>query len=111
MGLDAIHLTYLFDTLSKSLCVRYYYMPLVVFILGSVTPCSVSIGGVTVLARTIKESVYIRVTNPTLNRSVGKYNLHHLRDRVLFNTPDLKINNDNGHVHRTSFSGHAHSNQ
>ena len=23
--------------------------------------------------------------------------------------PDLKINNDNGHVHRTSFSGHAQS--
>ena len=57
------------------------------------------------LARTIKESIYIRVNNPTLNRNVGKYNLHHILDRVLFNTPDLKINNDNGHVH----SGHAQS--
>ena len=28
---------------------------------------------------------------------------------VLFNTPDLKISNDNGHVYRTSFSGHAQS--
>ena len=28
---------------------------------------------------------------------------------VLFNTPDLKINNDNGHAHRTSLSGHAQS--
>ena len=27
------------------------------------------------LARTIKESIYIRVNNPTLNRNVGNYNL------------------------------------
>ena len=61
------------------------------------------------LARIIKKSVYIRVNNPTLNRNVGKYNLHYIWDRVLFITPDLKISNDNGHVHRTSFSGHAQS--
>ena len=61
------------------------------------------------LARTIKESIYIRVNNPTPNRKVGKYNLHHIWDRVLFNTPDLKISNDNGNAHRTSFSGHAWS--
>ena len=61
------------------------------------------------LARTIKESIYIRVNNPTLNRNVGKYNLHHIWDRVLFNTTDLRINNDNGHAHRTSLSGHAQS--
>ena len=30
------------------------------------------------LARTIKESIYIRVNNPTLNRNAGKYNLHHI---------------------------------
>ena len=47
--------------------------------------------------------------NPTLNRNVGKYNLHNLWDRFLFNTPDLKINNDNGHAHRTSLSGHTQS--
>ena len=41
--------------------------------------------------RTIKEAIYIRVNNPTLNRNVGKYNLSHLWDRVLFNTPGLKI--------------------
>ena len=61
------------------------------------------------LARAIKESIYIRVNNPTLNRNVGKYNLHHIWNRVLFNTPDRKIGNNNGHVHRTSFSGHAQS--
>ena len=27
------------------------------------------------IARTIKESIYIRVTNPTLNRNIGKFNL------------------------------------
>ena len=59
------------------------------------------------LARTIEDSIYIRVNNPTLNRNVGKYNLHHTWDRVLFNTPSLKINNDNEHAHRTPFSGHA----
>ena len=59
------------------------------------------------LARTVKESVCIRVNNPTLNRNVGKYNLHHIWDRVLFNTPHLKINNDNGHAHRTYLSVYA----
>ena len=43
------------------------------------------------LARTIKEAIYIRVYNPSLNRNVGKYHLSHLWDRVLFNTPGLKI--------------------
>ena len=41
-------------------------------------------------ARTIKESIYIRVNNPTLNRNVGNYNLHHIWDRVLLNTPGPK---------------------
>ena len=61
------------------------------------------------LPRTIKELIYIKVNNPTLNRKVGKYNLHHIWDRVLFKTPDLKINKDNGHVHKTSLNGHAQS--
>ena len=34
------------------------------------------------LARTIKESIYISVNNLTLNRSIGKYNLKHIWDRV-----------------------------
>ena len=42
-------------------------------------------------ARTIKESIYIRVNNPTLNQNVGKYNLNHIWDRVLFKTPGLKL--------------------
>ena len=37
------------------------------------------------LARTIKEAIYIRVNNPTLNRSFCKYNLNHIWDRVNLN--------------------------
>ena len=43
------------------------------------------------IARTIKESIYIRVNNPTLNRNICRYNLHHIWDRVLLNIPGLKI--------------------
>ena len=57
------------------------------------------------LVKTIKKSIYIRINNPTLNRNVGKYNFYHIWDRVLFSTPELRINNDSGHAHRTSISG------
>ena len=43
------------------------------------------------LAKTIKEAIYIRVNNPTLNRNIGEYNLNHIWDRVLFNTLGLKL--------------------
>ena len=43
------------------------------------------------ISRTIQEAIYIRVNNPTLNRNVGKYNLPHIWDKVLFSTPELKI--------------------
>ena len=43
------------------------------------------------IARTIKESIYIMVNNPTLNGNIGNFNLHHILDRVLLNTPGLKI--------------------
>ena len=36
--------------------------------------------------RTIKEALYIRVSDPSLNRNVGKYHL-----KVLFNTSELKL--------------------
>ena len=38
------------------------------------------------LTRLIKESIYIRVTNPTLNRNIGKFNLSHIWDRLHLNT-------------------------
>ena len=41
------------------------------------------------LARNIKESIFIGVNNPTLNRNIDKFNLPHIRDRVLLNTPGI----------------------
>ena len=41
--------------------------------------------------RTIKEALYIRVNDPSLNRNVGKYHLPHVWDDVLFNTSELKL--------------------
>ena len=45
------------------------------------------------LARNIKESIHIRVNNPTLNNNIGKFNLSHIWDRVLLNTKGLTLNN------------------
>ena len=42
------------------------------------------------IARAIKEAIYIRVINPTLNRNIGKYNLPHIWNKVLFSIPELK---------------------
>ena len=44
------------------------------------------------LARNIKESIYFRVNNPTLNNNIGKFNLSHIWDRVLLNTKGLTLN-------------------
>ena len=43
------------------------------------------------LARNIKESMYIRVNNPSLNNNIGKFNLSHIWDRVLLNTKGLTL--------------------
>ena len=43
------------------------------------------------LMRTIMEALYIRVNNPSLNRNIGKYQLSHTWDEILFNTSELKI--------------------
>ena len=42
-------------------------------------------------ARNIEISIFIRVNNPTLNQNIGKYNLSHIWNKVLFNTPGLKL--------------------
>ena len=49
------------------------------------------------LMRAIKEALYIRVNNPSVNRNIGKYHLPHIWDGVLFNTSELKINRPCGH--------------
>ena len=41
--------------------------------------------------RTMKESIYIRVNDPTLDRNIGKYNLPHIWDGVLANNSELQI--------------------
>ena len=47
----------------------------------------------------IKESINIRVNNPTLNNNIGKFDLPHIWDRVLLNTQGLnlkrQVNNNN----------------
>ena len=43
------------------------------------------------LARNMKESIYIRVNNPTLNNNIVKFNLSHIWDRVLLNTKGLTL--------------------
>ena len=35
------------------------------------------------IARTIKETILIRVNDPSLNRNIGKYQLPHIWDEVL----------------------------
>ena len=43
------------------------------------------------LMRLIKEAIYIRVNNPSLNRNMGKYHLSPMWDEVLFNIKELKL--------------------
>ena len=43
------------------------------------------------LSRAIKEALYIRVNNPSLNRNIGKLHLPHIWDEVLLNTSELKL--------------------
>ena len=43
------------------------------------------------LPRTIKEALYIRVNNPSLNKNIGKYHLPHIWDEVLHNISELKL--------------------
>ena len=44
------------------------------------------------LTRAIKEALFIRVNDPSLNRNIAKYHLPHIRDEVLHKTSDLKLN-------------------
>ena len=43
------------------------------------------------LMRLIKEAIYIRVKNLSLNRYIGKYQLPHIWDEVLINFTELKL--------------------
>ena len=43
------------------------------------------------LPRSIKEAIFIRVNYPSLNRNIGKYQLPHIWDEVLMNSPELRL--------------------
>ena len=43
------------------------------------------------LIRAIKEAIYIRVNNPSLNKNIGKHHLSHIWEEVLINIPELKL--------------------
>ena len=43
------------------------------------------------LMRLIKEAIYLRVNNPSLNKNIGKYHLPHIWDEVLNNITELKL--------------------
>ena len=43
------------------------------------------------LSRLIKESMFIRVNNPSLNCNIGKYHLPHIWDEILINNIEFKL--------------------
>ena len=43
------------------------------------------------IARTIKEAILIRVSDPSLNRNIGKFQLPHIWDEVLVKSSELKF--------------------
>ena len=43
------------------------------------------------LIRSIKEAIYIRMNNLSLNRNIGKYHLPHIWDEVLLNISELNL--------------------
>ena len=73
-------------------------MPTVYTCLFKLRPYVISLAGI------IKESLFIRINNPTLNRNMGKFNLPHIWDRVLLNTSGLNLKRHAQTV------GHVHSN-
>ena len=44
-----------------------------------------------IITRTIKEAMYIRINDPSLNRNIVKYQLPHIWDEVLCNIPGLHL--------------------
>ena len=43
------------------------------------------------LARLIKEAIFIRVNDPSLYRNIGKYQLPHIWDELLMNSPECRL--------------------
>ena len=53
--------------------------------------------------RLIRESIFIRVNNLTLNRNIGKFQLSHIWDRVLCSTPGIKVAIPQGNVQHSPY--------
>ena len=47
------------------------------------------------LSRNIKEAMFIHVNDPSLNRNLGKYQLPHIWDNILQDTPALQVKQSN----------------
>ena len=43
------------------------------------------------VTRNIKEAMFIRVNDPSFNRNIGKYQLPHIWDQILWDTPTLQL--------------------
>ena len=43
------------------------------------------------IARSIKEAILIIVSDPSLNSNIDKYQMQHISDEVLVNSPKLKL--------------------
>ena len=43
------------------------------------------------IGRYIKKAILTRVNGPLLNKTIGKYQHPHIRDEVLFRSPELKL--------------------
>ena len=41
--------------------------------------------------KTMTEVMFIKVNDPSLNRNIGKYQVPHILDKVLFNPPGLHL--------------------
>ena len=48
--------------------------------------------------RLIKESIFIRINNATLNRNTGKFQLSHIWDSILFSTSGIMVAIPQGNV-------------
>ena len=86
-------------TLYSLLSILLAFMPKVVLLLMTLLLLACSLlclllricNSLTCLFLNHKEIHLSRVNNPTLNQNIGKYNLNHIWDRVLFKTPGLKL--------------------
>ena len=77
---------------------EYQKAPSAIFDHFNTTGCSISIDNFNIvgredqnLRRDIKETLYIRVNNPSQDRNIDKYHLPHIWDEVLFNISELKL--------------------